>query len=205
MPSPTEGGHADEKWCSGSGHRIAEGKVKTIEIDIDVHRIIENARTSFDQSPNEILRWLLAIDRRPADAAQRPRLRASRSSGAYSIDIGGQLIEANSLKELLRRTILLLERRRPGFIAALARHSTPRKRRIVAKAPEALYPGAPHLVDLAERLDASWWFDTNVSRQQTESYLRVFAEIAHLPAIPRIAKRSEKTTLTLADLGLHGQ
>jgi hypothetical protein len=176
--------------------------VKTIEVDIDVHRTIENARTSFDQTPNDILRWLLAIDRRAAEATQRPRVRSPRSSGAYSVDIGGQPIEANSLKELLRRTILYLEKRRPGFIAALARHSTPRKRRIVAKAPEALYPGAPHLVVLGEQLDATWWFDTNVSRQQAESYLRVIAEIAHLPAIPRIAKRAERTTLTLADLGL---
>lgn len=176
--------------------------MKTIEIDIDVHRAIENARTSFDQTPNEILRWLLAIDRRPTEAAHRPRLRAPRSSGAYSVDIDGQPIEANSLKELLRRTILYLDKRRPGFIAALARRSTPRGRRIVAKAPAALYPEAPHLAELAERLDATWWFDTNVSRQQAQSYLRVFAEMEHLPAIPRIAKRSEKTTLTLADLGL---
>lgn len=37
--------------------------MKQIEIDLDVHRLIENARVDFEESQNAILRRLLGIDR----------------------------------------------------------------------------------------------------------------------------------------------
>jgi hypothetical protein len=40
--------------------------MKQIEIDLDVHRLIENARKDFEESPNGILRRLLGIDRTSA-------------------------------------------------------------------------------------------------------------------------------------------
>lgn len=37
--------------------------MKQIDIDLDVHRLIENARLDFEESPNTILRRVLGIDR----------------------------------------------------------------------------------------------------------------------------------------------
>lgn len=175
--------------------------MKSIEIDLDVHRAIENGRLSFEESENDVLRRLLGIDvRRPAESRPAPRL--PRSSGAYSTHVGEKMIEANSLKELLRRVLLELERRWPGFLSSLAGQATPRGRHIVSGTAQGLYPNAPHLAGLAEKVNDSWWFDTNVSRRQVEAYLKLFAGLMHLPSIPTIHKRSEKTTLTLDDLGL---
>lgn len=174
--------------------------MKSIEIDLDVHRAIENARTDFAQGENEILRFLLGIDSRPVDRRATPRL--ARSSGAYSTVLGDAAIEANSLKELLRRVLLHLAKVRPGYMEKVAKYETRRGRRLIARTPEALYPKSPHLAALAEKLDGQWWFDTNVSRQQVQTYLGVLSELAGLSSRPTINKRSEKTTLTLEDLDL---
>lgn len=176
--------------------------MKTIEIDLDVNKAIEAGRIGFDESPNEILRRLLGIDLRPRNADVRPIPRAPRSSGAYSSTIGPATIEANSLKELLRRAILLGEKLQPGFIDRLSRQPTPKGRHIVATSPTGLYPKSPQLVEFGERLNSEWWYDTNVGRNQVLAYLRQFAQLLQLTALPAIHKRSERTVLTLEDLGL---
>ncbi len=40
-------------------------RYRTIEIDVDVHRRIEDARTDFDETPNDILRRLLGLGTEP--------------------------------------------------------------------------------------------------------------------------------------------
>jgi hypothetical protein len=176
--------------------------MKTIAIDLDVNRAIEGARTSFDEDQNAILRRLLRIDASPPVARGQPRMRLPRSSGAYSTRIGTVPVEANSLKELLRRIILVCARGKPRFLNELAAVSTRRGRRIIARSPAAIYPNVPQLVEFAEHLNSGWWFDTNVGRAQVTSYLRIIARLARLPHLPVIAKRTEKTTQTLEDLGI---
>lgn len=175
--------------------------MKTIEIDLDVNKAIEAGRIGFDESPNEILRRLLGIDLRPRNDV-RTIPRAPRSSGAYSTTIGPATIEANSLKELLRRAILLGEKLQPGFIDRLSRQATPKGRHIVATSPNGLYPKSPQLVEFGERLNGEWWYDTNVGRNQLLAYLRQFAHLLQLTTLPAVHKRSERTVLTLEDLGL---
>ena len=124
-------------------------RMKQIEIDLDVNRAIENGRISFDESHNQVLRRLLAIDGRPVRRnVQTPGvLRSPRSSGAYSAMIGATPIEGNSLKELLRRVILKGDKLQPGFIDGLARLPTARGRHIVAPTPHGRYPKSPQLVE----------------------------------------------------------
>jgi hypothetical protein len=169
--------------------------MREIGIDLDVHRAIEAARQSFEETPNGILRRLLGID---APAVQRPRQRSPRSSGAYSTLFGGVPLEANSLKQLLAKAILAAEERQPGFIEALSRQPTPKGRYIVARSADGLYPRTPQLVVYAERLDASWWFDTNVGKAQVTAYLARFARLLGFSLLPRIEKRSQTTGLPLA-------
>lgn len=176
--------------------------MKTIEIDLDVNKAIEAGRIGFEESPNEILRRLLGIDLRPRDTDARPIPRAPRSSGAYSTTIGSATIEANSLKELLRRAILLCEKLQPGFIEQLSRQSTRRGRHIVATTPGGLYPKSPQLMEFGERLNGEWWYDTNVGRSQVLAYLKQFAQLLQLANLPALHKRLERTVLTLEDLGL---
>jgi hypothetical protein len=175
--------------------------MRHIEIDLDVHRKIEAGRQSFQESENVILRRLLGID--PKVSEERSHVqRTPRSSGAYSTALGDTSIEANSLKELLRRAILVGEKRKPGTIDRLARETTRRGRRVVGRTSGELYPNSPHLAGLAEELTDGWWYDTNVSRKQVLSYLAMLAAALGLPALPEIHKRSEKTSLTLSDLDL---
>jgi hypothetical protein len=176
--------------------------VKKIEIDLDVNKEIETGRIGFDESPNQILRRLLGIDLRPRDAGARSVPRATRSSGAYSTTIGSATIEANSLKELLRRAILLCEKLQPGFIEQLSGQSTRRGRHIVAKSADELYPKSPQLTGYAERINGDWWYDTNVGRAQVLSYLKQFAQLLQVNNMPTLQKRSERTLVTLEDLGL---
>lgn len=177
--------------------------MRRIDIDLDVHRAIENGRIAFEEDDNAILRRLLGIDGpKRTNAGVRSVARQPRSSGAYSVMLGNHPIEANSLKELLRRVILKAEQIRPGTIAEMATVPTVRGRFIVARSATQLYPKTPHLVDLAEKLNESWWYDTNVGRIQAQAYLKVVARLLGLASIPTINKRSEKTTVTAADLGL---
>ena len=176
--------------------------MREIEIDLDVHRKIEAGRQSFRESENTILRRLLGIDAKASAVARPTAPRTPRSSGAYSTALGGTFIEANSLKELLRRAILVGEKQKPGTIDRLAREPTRRGRRVVARTSSELYPNAPHLAGFAEALTDGWWYDTNVSRRQVKGYLAMLAGALGLSALPDIHKRSEKTNLTLDDLDL---
>lgn len=176
--------------------------MKSIEIDLDVNKAIEAGRIGLEESPNQILRRLLGIDARPKDAEFRPVPRTPRSSGAYSTSLGTATIEANSLKELLRRAILMSEKLEPGFIEQLSLLPTRRGRYVVARSAGGLYPKSPQLAEYGERLDTEWWYDTNVGRTQVLAYLRRFAQLLKLPSLPALHKRTERTLLTLEDLGL---
>ncbi len=116
--------------------------------------------------------------------------------------IGAQPVEANSLKELLRLSILVCAKANVGFLDALAEVATRRGRHIIGGSPEQIYPQSPPLVAYAEKLDSKWWFDTNIGRDQVAAYLKIIAQLAHLSQVPAISKRSEKTTVTPEDLGL---
>jgi hypothetical protein len=184
------------------GEGLLEAGMKKIEIDIDVNRRIEGARASFEEDQNDILRRLLGIDVPLQTRPLLPRVRAPRSSGAYSTLIGTLPIEANSLKELLRASLLACAKTSPGFLDALSRVSTRRGRHIIARSPQEIYPQSPQLAEYAEKLDGNWWFDTNVGREQVAGYLRTMARLARLSQLPVISKRSQKTALTLEDFSL---
>lgn len=176
--------------------------MRSIDIDLDVHRAIENARSNFNQSENDILRELLHIEMR--EQAARPYPRRSRSSGAYSIVIGKTPVEANTLKDLLKRVLLLLSAHRRDFLVAVERHYATRRggRRLVARTPEGVFPTSPHLAALAEPLVGEWWFDTNISRDQTSAYIQTLCKLANVSQFSPINKRSTKTPLTVDDLEL---
>jgi hypothetical protein len=159
---------------------------RAIPLDIELHRLIEGRRISFEESPLEIVKRVFrtngAGSNRPEAALpeisnEQPSVRLPRRGGTYELTIFSKKIEVHSLKDVLRDAILVIEREKPGFIEKLALHRTSRGRRIVARKPEEIYPGKPQLVHCAEKLDNRWWYDTNVSKNQCQRYLGVFAQI----------------------------
>jgi hypothetical protein len=160
-------------------------RLTTIEIDIDVYKVIEARRISFDESHNDILRrdykigGELPIGARTLAATPTDRVKQTRKSGNYGATWRGGGVTANSLKRILKETILKLAKDNPALVENLSKHRTTRGRRIVARKPEELYPGNPHLVEHgAERLDSRWWYDTNVSTNQCRKYLGVIGQIS---------------------------
>ena len=147
-----------------------------IAIDLDVHRAIENRRTSFDQSPNEILRNL--FDLPPSSPTVMPSDPKPRRTGAYAFVLLGNRVEAGSLKQAYTTCLRKLGEVDSRFFDRLSRVTT-RSRRIIARKPADLYLKKPELAQKhAARLTGPWWVDTNLSRAQCERRLRMACEIA---------------------------
>lgn len=161
-----------------------------LPIDLDLHKAIEAHRQSLEESQVTIVKRVLGIatslsgaaspsdSERSADDSLATRVRLPRRGGTYRVQMFEQVLEAHSLKETLKKAILLAEEKTPGFIEKLALHRTSRGRRIVARKPAELYPGKPTLVEnCAEQLDQKWWYDTNISKAQCRKYLGVLAQV----------------------------
>ena len=157
--------------------------MRTIEIDIEVHRAIEQGRLGLGESANDILRRLLGPAprgraRTPAgDGAGATAGGASRSRGLWSVEIGGRRIPAANLKSAYRVLLRELDAAHPHFLEAFADEKT-FGRRYVARAPAALFPRSPHLAKRhAAPIGDGWHFDTNVSAAQVSRRARIAARL----------------------------
>jgi len=123
---------------------------------------------------------LAKIPDQPASAfpatTQMPTRNASsskitRRSGDYWFEIKERRIDCTSLKELLSEGLQTLEEERPGTLEKLS-YIKPRSRRIVARDPKQLFD-REHLVEqYSERLMDGWWYGTNNSALETNSWLK---------------------------------
>ena len=164
---------------------------KKIEIDVDVNREIEGKRTSFNQSPNEILREIFGlptqkrITRRTGQglAAERRGRRQSpitHRTGSYVVTLRGDRFVLGSLKEAYMTCLRKLGELDTQFFERLSRLST-KSRRIVSRDPHSLYLKTPELSDkFAVCLENGWWVDTNLSRIQCKSRLKMACDIINL-------------------------
>ena len=159
-------------------------RLKQIGIDVDVHRAIEQARRSFSESENDILRRLLLGE--PASRGSALPKRTSlaedtiRSRGLWSVDVKGERISAANMKEAYRTLLLKLDEVSPKFIERFASERA-RSRKFVARKPADLYDSSPHLADeYAQPLKDGWYYDTNLSTEQVAKRARVAARVAGL-------------------------
>lgn len=160
------------------------GQRRTIEIEIDVHRLIERARIALGESENDILRRLLRPGRTRNILAQAPagagRLPGrSRGRGLWSVDIGGRRIPATNAKQAYRILLRELAAAHPHFLEALAEEQG-RSRRFVARTPAALYGKSTHLARHAEPLVQGWYFDSNLSAARVARLARIAARLCGL-------------------------
>jgi len=152
-------------------------KMRSIQVDVDVHKAIEARRSSFDQTDNDILRERFGL----TPPSRPPIERANRSSGdgRFRINVEGKQITEGSMKLAYKKAISAIARDRPHFLQRLSELETP-GRRLVARAPAQLYKSTPSLVTFAESLERGWWIDTNLSRQQAISRLMMACRVANL-------------------------
>ena len=108
-----------------------------------------------------------------------PVPRASRQTGKYLLDIRGQTIECTSLKHLLGEGLRALEKEKPGTLDKLSQVK-PRTKRIVARSPGDLFDQPELSAKYAERLFESWWYGTNNSAAETNTWLERGCEMAGL-------------------------
>lgn len=159
--------------------------LKQIEIDVDVNRAIEQARRSFSETENDILRRLLVGDVVDRPSPSRRRVRAlteaqTRSRGLWSVEVKGERTPASNMKAAYRALLLKLDEVSPGFLEQFASERA-RSRRFVARKPTDLYDSSPHLADEhAQPLKDGWYFDTNLSTEQVATRARVASRIAGL-------------------------
>src|SRR4051794_34933250 len=102
------------------------GELRQIAVDVDVHRVIENARRNFNESENDILKRLLFPDRTKANRSlirisrtgrRSPTVGAvKRARGLWSVEIRGQRISAANMKDAYRLLLLKIEELAPGFL-----------------------------------------------------------------------------------------
>ena len=150
-----------------------------IVIDIDVHQAIECRRTSFDQTPNDILREILAIPGSKPETLQ-PLPVSRRRTGRFAFILHGEQVEEQSLKAAYLRCLQMLADLDASFLERLSTERT-RARRLVAREPKDLYLNSPRLAEkFAVRLADVWWVDTNLSRQQVEKNLQIACGVADI-------------------------
>lgn len=159
-------------------------RLKQIGIDVEVNRAIEQARLSFSESENDILRRLL-LKRRASQAksAAPPSAAPSgppRQRGLWTVELLGSREPAANLKDAYRLMLQRLAGQFPDFLQKYSQEKA-RSRRFVARDPLDLYANAPHLVDkYAKRLADGWFFDTNLSAVQVSQRVKVAARLCGL-------------------------
>lgn len=169
--------------------------MRTTEIDLDVHRVIEGERRSFEESDNDILRRLLRVnaDRRADNNAESlPQAALStietaipigrRTTGQWSVILGSERYLARNLREAYLTTLANLAGQDERLLELLSREGDGR-RRIVARQPAELYPRSPHLAEPKRnnwyRL-GEWCVDLNLSRDQAAKRVRRASALAGL-------------------------
>lgn len=162
--------------------------MRTIEVDFDIHQLIELERRNFEETPNDVLRRLLGLSgpntaEQPSSSSttspevpikRQPRLGEVKLLGKTSTHRSGREAMTIVLRELAKMNLGFLERcyhdpRNAG-----------RKRRHIARSLNELYPDRPDLRNHHERLPGGWFVGTNISNLQKRNVIRMAAECADL-------------------------
>jgi hypothetical protein len=158
-------------------------RLKQIGIDVEVNGAIEQARLSFAESENEILRRLLLKQRggRASNGVQAPTPPGPRRArGLWTVELSGHREAAANLRDAYRLLLDRLAERFPDFLERFS-HEKARSRHFVARNALHLYGNAPHLADKhAQPLVDGWFFDTNLSTVQVSQRVRIAARLCGL-------------------------
>lgn len=157
-------------------------ELKQIGIDVDVNRVIEASRRSFDESENAILRRLLLGAPTPLVSSviqsvtrlEVPQF-GSRSRGHWQVKFDTEIVAGTSLKDAYCNMLLLAHHRDSQFLPRFSTYKA-RSRRYAARNSEGLYLSSPHLARKhAIELVPGWFVDGNLSEEQVGKRARAAA------------------------------
>ncbi|UWR29761.1 hypothetical protein K3758_15680 [Sulfitobacter sp. W002] len=145
-----------------------------IKIDLDVYKMIESERISFAETHNDIIRRKYGTQKTEvATSIPDEQVKASRVTGRYPFLFNGIIFGEDSLKSAYKKILLLLDAENPKFLDELSKRET-RGRRIVSQDPKRLFIRSPHLTPQhGEKLNDEYWYDTNLSKPQTISRIKI--------------------------------
>lgn len=174
--------------------------MRQIEIDLELHRLIENARKAFEETECEILHRLLrhqkpgggldeVIEDAKVDGLESAVSIGSRTTGQWMVRMHTRQFFARNLREAYITAMSLLLEKDERIFEKLAGEGNPR-RRVVARRPRDLYPHSPHLAEPQKnnwhRL-GEWFVDLNLSRDQAAKKVRRACALAGLRYGPDLA------------------
>ena len=105
--------------------------------------------------------------------------RGPLASTWQSITVLGTTTVVPNKIDVLEKVLTAFRGRYQGFLARFARELG-RIRPYVARTPEALYPGSPHLASQARHIGGGWWMPTNCSEGNIITAVRKACEIARV-------------------------
>lgn len=109
----------------------------------------------------------------------RPSKANAQSRGSIEYSLHGRVHQARNGADLMVRIFDEFAKRDGRFLdqfAALPK-SRRQKRPYLARSPEDLYPGSPHLVGNAHKLRSTWWLDTHMGNPQKSKVIQKACEV----------------------------
>ena len=91
----------------------------------------------------------------------------------------GHEIRVRTAQAVLVTVLESLAARDETFLSRLAQEQG-RSRRIVARAPEALYPGSAHLAKYARKITGGWLMATNCSKRDISRSVEIACRVADI-------------------------
>lgn len=165
-------------------------KTRTIEVDFQIHQLIELARQDFDESPNDALRRLLGLRDHPDDDAvpgptppELPEPRTPRPPPKIRdgmLRVAGKELRHRYAVDAMVLVLTELELAHPGLLERCARDPANRGsgRRRIARRPEELHPNRPDLEACHRPLPGGWCVDTNLNNKQKRNVIDMAARLA---------------------------
>jgi hypothetical protein len=102
-----------------------------------------------------------------------------RKSGEYYFEIGGVTVRCESVRSLLSNSLSAIEKQRPGTLEKLATVKG-RSKRIVSRDRYSLFHSREMAEKFSATLDGGWWYGTNNSALETNTWLKRASELAGL-------------------------
>jgi hypothetical protein len=132
-------------------------------------------------------------ERRPAPrmpqstSMQTPQFTGQESPQGIGFYFEGQYFPARNARDVWLKVLQRLTDRDPQFAERFSERPKRRlkERPYIARSPEALYPGSPHLAEVPDRWrelrpGSGWWVDFNISKRSMEVAIEKACKIAGL-------------------------
>lgn len=100
-----------------------------------------------------------------------------KAKKGHRVTTFGHEVRVQTAQAVLVTVLEFLAARDESFLYRLAQEQV-RTRRIVATAPEALYPGSAHLAKCARKITGEWWMATNCSKRDISRSVEIACRVA---------------------------